>query len=328
MADINCGSDPNAGLQDMFVNRTQLRRIREGQCPAKRAVFLKPHGIVKATWQIHPSFPQQWRIGVFSHDTLTAWLRFSSDTIPDLPDLKKTVGVGIKLFGVPGKKILAGEEDSLTADFILQNHHVFFLDTAKDMCEFTYAGIVLRDYPTYLKAHPVTDQILTDMEKVVGSVLDIDYGSCLPYALGNTFVKYKLSPVTPGTPAPPPENNPDYLSDELKQRLLQQDIQFTFFVQFQTNEAEMPVDKATVAWDENLSKPVAVATLTLHKQNLDAPGQANYGENLSFNPWHTLPEHKPAGSLNEARKLVYKGSADQRRLRNGIPQCEPTIPRQ
>lgn len=328
MANVDCGSDPTGSLQFMFVDRTQLPRILAGQCPARRPVFSKMHGTVKATWQIDPSFPQQWRMGVFSHDTLTAWIRFSSDTIVGQTDLKATVGVGIKLFGVPGKKLVAGEEDSLTADFILQNHHVFFVDTAKDMCEFTNAGVMLRDYQSYLKAHPVTDTILKEMEKEVSSVVDIDYGSCLPYALGSTYVKYKLSPVSAGAPQPIPEFNQDFLTDGLKQRLLQQDIQFKFFIQFQSNEAEMPIDKGTVVWDENISKPIPVATLTLHQQNIDTPGQLMYGENLSFNPWHTLEEHKPAGSINEARRTVYKASADLRRSRNGVPQCEPTTPRQ
>ena len=327
MADIKCGSDPNAGLKDMFVNRTQLPRIRAGQCPARRAVFLKPHGIIKATWQIDPSFPNEWRIGVFSHDTLAAWMRFSSDTVPGAPDFKTTVGVGIKLFGIPGKKLLDGEEDSLTADFVLQNHDVFFVDTARDMCEFTQAGVVNHDYDSYLDAHPVTKKILDEMAKPVSSVLDTSYWSCLPYSLGNAFVKYKLSPVAvSGNIAN--RDNPDHLADELKERMLLQDTQFQLFVQFQTSEAEMPLDKATVAWNETISVPVPVATLTLHKQNIEAPGQAMYGENLSFNPWHTLPEHKPAGSINEARKLVYKASADMRRSANGVPQCEPAIPRQ
>ena len=51
------------------------------------------------------------------------------------------------------------------------------------------------------------------------------------------------------------------------------------------------------------------------------------GENLAFDPWHSLPEHRPAGSLNEARKVVYKASADLRRQYNGVPAMEPTGPR-
>ena len=55
-------------------------------------------------------------------------MRFSSDTSPTSPDLQSTLGVGLKLFGVPGEKAFGGEGD--TADFILQNFPVFFVDNA------------------------------------------------------------------------------------------------------------------------------------------------------------------------------------------------------
>ena len=70
-----------------------------------------------------------------------------------------------------------------------------------------------------------------------------------------------------------------------------------------------------------------VATLVLARQDIDAPGQPQYGENLAFNPWHALPEHSPMGSLGEARKAVYKASADLRRHFNGLPAEEPDRPR-
>ena len=68
-----------------------------------------------------------------------------------------------------------------------------------------------------------------------------------------------------------------------------------------------------------------VATL-VRREDIDAPGQAQYGENLAFNPWHALAEHAPVGSL-EARKVVYKASADLRRYYNGLPFEEPGGPR-
>ena len=73
-----------------------------------------------------------------------AWVRFSSDTLPTDPDSKTTLGIGIKLFGVPGEKLLG---DGDTHDFILQNFDIFFVDTAKDMCEFTRAGVVDGNLP-------------------------------------------------------------------------------------------------------------------------------------------------------------------------------------
>src|SRR3954447_21024561 len=192
---VDCGADPIASLKAMFVDVIMGQRIAAGQDPALRPVFLKPHGVAGGTFTVRPDLPEELRVGVFAGASYPAWVRFSSDTIPTVPDLGTTCGIAIKLFGVPGPKLLTPDADATTHDFLLQNHDVFFVDTARDMCEFTYAGVVNGDYEPYLKAHPVTRQILDDMAKEVPSVLLTDYWSGLPYAFGDgRYVKYKLTP--------------------------------------------------------------------------------------------------------------------------------------
>ncbi len=129
-------------LTEMFVGIAQDRRIQLGQRPAERAVFRKLHGVASAEWVLQPNIPEELKVGIFNHERLQAWVRFSSDATPTSPDLKSTLGVGIKLFGVPGPKALGDEGD--TADFIMQNFPVFFVDNAQEMTEFTYAGVVQR----------------------------------------------------------------------------------------------------------------------------------------------------------------------------------------
>lgn len=324
---VNCGNDPISSLKTMFVDMTQYPRVLDGQCPVRRSVFSKQHGMVKATWVRNPELPADQRIGVFQYEQLEAWIRFSSDTKVGLADPKSTIGVGIKLFGVEGIKLLESEQDALTADFILQNHDVFFVPDAMEMCAFTYAGVVLRDYDSYLDKHPVTAQILADMQKPEASVLSAVYGSCLPYAFGDHhYVKYKLVSLDLPPAAPVPGNNPNYLRDDLKTQLLTREYRFGFYLQFQQGE-DMPLDDATVRWSEQVSGPRLFATITLHQQDIDTPGQVAYGENISYNPWHTIQAHKPAGSISAARKVVYEESARLRRNRNGIPICEPRIAR-
>ncbi|NIG55721.1 hypothetical protein F3J22_19675 [Chitinophaga sp. Cy-1792] len=321
---VNCDVDPTSSLKEMFIDMIQFPRALDGQCPVRRPVFSKQHGMVKATFVVSKEVPAHRRIGIFKYDQLDAWVRFSSDTKQGLGDFKTTIGIGIKLFGVDGKKLLESESDALTADFILQNHDVFFVNTAKDMCEFTYAGVVLRDYDSYLKDHEETAKILDAMEKPETSVATAVYGSCLPYAFGaNDYVKYKLVPINVGPGPAIPTNNPGYLRDELKQRLIKEEVRMGFYLQFRTDEASMPLDEAMVRWPENISAPQLFATLILHQQDIDAPGQVTYGENLSYNPWHTLAEHTPIGSISDARKVVYEEGARLRRDRNGIPLTEP-----
>lgn len=133
----DCGDDPVAALKTMFVDLVMGSRISAGQDPVLRPVFLKPHGVAHGTFTVRPDLPEHLRVGLFQHAEFPAWVRFSSDTLPTLPDLRTTVGIAIKLFDVPGEKLLEPEEDATTHDFLLQNHDVFFVDTARDMCEFT-----------------------------------------------------------------------------------------------------------------------------------------------------------------------------------------------
>src|SRR5260370_13816524 len=255
----DCTEDPIGNLRKMFVDIVQSRRIKLGQSPARRPVFLKPHGVAHGRFEVLPALPEDLRVGVFALDRVRAWVRFSSDTLPTNPDLKPTCGIGIKLFDVPGEKLIDGGD---TQDFILQNFDVFFVDTAADMCEFTKAGVVYGDYEPYLRTHSVTDQILKEMQKVEDSVLTATYWSVLPYAFGpGRFVKYKLEPGTQGRTQPP--DLPDYLAADLVRRLRAGDARFRFMVQFQTDPVAMPLDRATVRWAESQSRPVHLATLIL-----------------------------------------------------------------
>lgn len=318
----DCEQDSTGKLKQMFVDIVQARRIQQGQSPAARPVFLKPHGIAHGTLEIMPKLPKELRVGIFAMKSLPTWVRFSSDTVPASPDLRTTCGIGIKVFDVPGKKLLG---DGETHDFLMQNHPVFFVDTAKDMCEFTRAGVVGGDYEPYLKTHKKTDEVLKAMAKVESSVLTATYWSVLPYSFGKgRYVKYKLEPESPDGHIPPP-GDANYLAADLQRRLLGGEARFRFMVQFR--KAGMPLDEATVLWDESKSPPVHVATLVLPRQDVRALGQSSYGENLAFNPWHCLEEHKPQGSISLARREVYAASAKQRHDVNGIDNREPRCPR-
>jgi hypothetical protein len=42
------------------------------------------------------------------------------------------------------------------------------------------------------------------------------------------------------------------------------------------------------------------------------PSRARRMVHLSFTPWHALPEHKPLGSINRLRKVVYERISNTR----------------
>lgn len=324
-----CGDDPIQGLKQLFVDYFQGRGMAAGRDPATRPVFLRLHGAAHGRFIVDPDLPESLRVGVFvPAREYPVWVRFSADVQPGAPDLKGTTGIGIKLFGVEGEKLLAPDQNALTHDFILQNHDVFFVDTARDMCEFTCASLHGKA-DQYLRDHPVTQQVLDAMEKVVDSALTTPYWSVLPYSFGkDRYVKYKLEPLDAAAPdAPPDFNDPFYLRADLHARLRRGPARFRFMVQLRTDDDAMPLDAATVAWSEALSTPVQVGILELQQQDADVRGQSSYGENLAYNPWHALPEHRPIGSISDARAVVYRASSENRRNVNGVPLAEPTVPR-
>lgn len=305
-------------ISDLFekVLRQRLQPPHQNDL-ARRPVFLKPHGCARGTFTVLGNLPPELRVGLFARgeESLPAIIRFSSDTTPGTSDFRKsTVGTGIKVFDVPGKKILPGEEDATTHDFLLQNHNVFFSDTAEDFMNFVTGA---KPNPAY------TDRILSEMDKDVPNVLRTSYWSTVPYRFGDRqFAKYKLVPCHESVTEPmPSEPAPNFLSARLERDLKIEPACFFLQVQLRTDPARMPLDRASVEWSEQNSVPRAVAVLFFPEQ--DVRPFDDECEHLSFTAWHALPEHRPVGTVNEARRIVYQRMADIRRRHNGKPVQEP-----
>ena len=138
----------------------------------KRAVFLKPHGCARAQFSIAKDLPKDYRVGLFSdaywkdRTSRDAWVRVSSDNVPTSPDAENnTIGFAIKVLDVPGEKVLPGETEFNTQDFLTQNVPQFFVDTAQDFLEITKAfgdpnPEVLKNY---LADHEASKKILDAM---------------------------------------------------------------------------------------------------------------------------------------------------------------------
>lgn len=316
----DCKGDPMGSLERMFVGVVQEGRIRQDQ-RAARATFAKGHGVAHGTFDVVPDLPDDLRRGVFALETRPVWVRFSSDIDPGAPDFKSMCGIAIKVFGVDGPKLLGMEP---TQDFILQNHDVFVVDDARGFCDLTKAAVIDGNIAAFMRDHPRAAKIYQGMQKPEASLLTATYWSILPYALGETqYVKYKLEPEGAPSGQLPADPGPNYLSVGLARDLRAAPARFRFMVQLRTNPRSMPLDRATRRWSEASSPPVHVATLTLPRQDILVPGQAAYGEALAFNPWHSLPEHAPQGSLAEARRGTYQKSAATRHDYSGTTATGP-----
>lgn len=310
-------------LEELFIG-IMARVYVDQDRRVRRPAFMKPLGSATGMFRVEPNLDASLRVGLFAQPELLAWVRFSGSPVLQSGGTSEhdAIGMSIKLLGVPGQKLLGGEEKALTHDFVLINHDVFFVDDAPEFAAFTEAVLSGR-LDEYLAQHPKTAAILKAMEKEEANVFLAHYSSTVPFAFGERHVKYAVRP-SPGTPGPshsPPERRREEI---VRRHLLEKGACFDFFIQFQVDPVAMPLDRATVSWDERLSPLIKIATLNLPAgQDIGQPGRAEAVENLSYTSWHALPEHAPVGSLNRARQAIYKASADYRRRRNHVPIEEP-----
>jgi len=290
----------------------------------------KMHGLVKAEFTVLPGLAEEWRVGVFREaKTYPAWIRFSNQNDKIQSDLNKDIrGMAIKLMGVPGDKLLDAERNADTHDFIVISTNVF---VTRDVAEFdalvkAMTGSLLATAWFFLTHLRVGWNLMRSM-KPCGNPLRLRYWSTTPYLCGANAVKYSAIPVLPDGSADddciPIAAGPDCLREAMVSQLAREDVHFHFALQKQLDADTMPIEDPGVEWREQLSPFVNLATIRIMKQEFDTPAQREFGENLSYNPWHCLPEHRPLGGINRARRVVYETISRFRHQRNDVQSVEP-----
>jgi hypothetical protein len=175
----------------------------------------------------------------------------------------------------------------------------------------------------------IADMIMQGLwVKTQSSPFEAPYFSCVPYLLGDgQAMQYSVWPKTnkktpiPRLPLRPPD---DYLRNAMVQALNEGDVELDFRLQLQTDAFLMPIENNGVLWPEKLSPRVSVATLRLPKQKFDSPAQMEFARKLSYNPWHTIAEHRPLGNQSRARRRMYFELSQLRHNMNNVPHYEPT----
>lgn len=346
-AAYGCGSAPKAPqgpLHDDAVDReiaalsvAVLKKERGAARPMTRDVHAKAHGCVRATFTVAQDVPADHRAGVLSEPgrSYAAWIRFSSGSSKLQSDKKSDArGMAIKLMGVEGQKLLEGEKDARTQDFLLITHDAFFIKDAKDYLEFfrllekgsNPARFFFGRLPWRWTEFRAARQLVKKGAAVVDP-MQASYFSATPYQLGErSVVKYAARPCEAARLRARRDGSPDFLRLAMMRSL---DVKegspacFQFMVQRRSEPATMPVEDARIPWDQEKSPFVPVATVTIPVQEFPGEAHARWCENLAFTPWHSLPAHRPLGNINRTRKVVYEAVSTFRREANGAPLREP-----
>lgn len=300
---------------------------------ALRDAHPKAHGCVRAEFQVSKNIPAQFAKGVFIPDqSYQAWIRFSnaSNDATSADINKDARGIAIKLLGVSGDKILESEKQAPTQDFIMINHPVFFANDAKRYLSFmndvNSHNMIRKLHIPFALGFKGTMNALGARNSQIANPLYARYWSMVPYQLGQgkdrQAVKYSVRAcsITPNNLPKNPSH--DFLREVLKNTLQNNDACMEFLIQPRTS-SKMLVEDAMTEWDEKAAPFYQVATIHIPKQSFDTPEQNQFCENLSFTPWHALPEHKPLGAVNRMRKVIYENISRVRHDMNSAPRQEP-----
>jgi hypothetical protein len=324
--------DEDAQLDAILASMAAFMRARYTAGGFERAGNTKTHGVLRGRFIVAPDLPPALRHGILAQPRdYPAWVRFAGpgpESPPDIEDVG-VLSIGVKVMGVPGPKLL--EDERFTQDFSGISAPTFTTPDVRENARLQRA--ILDGLPLFYflnLRHPhLLDAIMQGLwARTQTSPLETPYWSCVPYLLGpGQAMRYSFRPQgnarsrVPRLPLRPPDN---YLRDAMAATLAQHEVAFDLLVQLQTDPRRMPIENASVLWPERLSPPLRVATLLLPAQSFNSPAQLRFAGSLSINPWHALPEHRPLGNQNRARRRLYQELSRLRQSMNATPHREPT----
>ncbi len=285
-----------------------------------RGLHIKAHGGLRAEFAVSADVPAWAKVGMFAEPkTFKAYVRFSNgmgvrqdDRTPDIR------GIGVKVVGVPGKKVIPPLADAKTQDFLAILASALPFKTGEDFGFFVThlskplklitGGIGRFGFGPFFK---LLNRIKNGQQPPPGSVLTRNYFSAAPIRFGDYAVRYRFTPVQPA-PEGAAGGHETYLADDVAQRVAAGPVAFDFQVQPFIDEQQTPIEDASVDWP---SPYVTLARLTILKQDpKSTEGQAlsTYVESMSFDPWHAQEELRPLGNFMRARNAAYRLSTAER----------------
>ena len=334
-----------AGLKEAFGYILDTTSKDYGH--AVRSVHAKSHGIAHGTLTVAAGLPPALAQGMFAtpgdHEAILRISTNPGDILDD--DIALPRGLALKILGVDGDR-LPGSEGETTQDFVMVNGPVFAAPTPK-----AFLGNLKLFAKTTDRAEGVKKVLSTiagaaerALEAVGGhSSTLIGFGGArqvhplgetyytqTPYRFGDHIAKTGLFPVSPAltslTGTIVEIDGPDAIRAAVKRDLIEQGGTWELRVQLNTDLETMPIEDPTVAWNEEASPYVTVATLVVPPQlSWDTGVTEHLDDALSFSPWHGLAAHRPLGGVNRVRRGAYDFSADFRGTFNGCPMHEPRV---
>ncbi|QIY83813.1 catalase family protein [Chryseobacterium sp. NEB161] len=339
----------NNDIREYIKNTPNLSRATHHT----RDAHANGYAVLKAEVEILDNLPEELAQGIYAKPGKhQAVVRFSNGSSRVLPDKLSgnAQGFALKIFGIDGKKLSPGEEDSPNVDFNLINNPVFFCNSAEHYVFISKLFLKLNDFfekgalgklefatlwvTENKKAFPNFEALkelgaLKTFEKIpsINSFL-YEFYSMGAVRHGDYIAKVRVIPTEQTTNAIT-EKDIDLDSAEWPYRkgiikeIAQKNLTFELQIQLCKDLKEMPVNDLTKEWSQELSPFRTVAKITIPKQTVPEDGNFEIMENLSFTPFRTIEENSPIGNLQRSRQSAYVTSSTSRHELNHKKRKEP-----
>ncbi|MET0934890.1 MAG: catalase family protein [Luteibacter sp.] len=324
------------------INQTTLEHEKH----AHRSVHAKSHGLLVGELIVPDDLPRELAQGIFAKPGRYPLVMRLSTVPGDILDdsVSTPRGMAVKIIGVEGER-LPGTEGDATQDFVMVNGPAFSAPTAKKFASTLKLVAATTDRAEGAKK--ALSAVLRGTEKVIEAFggksstllalggqpetnpLGDTYFSQAPIRFGDYVVKVSIAPRSPNlTALTDAELNvngkPNGLRDAMVEHFANEGGEWDLRVQFCTDAETMPIEDASVAWEEEKSPYIDVARIVLPPQAAwNEARRAAIDDGLAFSPWHGIAAHRPLGSVMRARRVAYKVMAKFRAHHNNVTVREP-----
>lgn len=303
------------------MNRMQEHNF-DNHRHAFRATHVKSQGFVKGTLTVPEGLPPHLKQGLFAvPGVYPVAARYANEPV-FLQDDKEPGprGMAMRVFNIKGERIpgIYGNENLSSQDFFWNNAPMIELtdiDTCLDIMSLREKYF---DDPAALSRHL---KLRTDLIKQHApgmlpntNIMSHSFYSQSAFRFGDFYGHMSLQPLHDTPAAKVSSSDPhNVLKDWMADHFKTQSARYAFKIQLGTSPKYHPTEDASVVWDEATAPYHTIGTLEFPSQDsFNEDRRVFWEDRMTLHPWRGLEAHKPLGSINRLRKVVYEASKEKR----------------
>ena len=326
------------------------KSVKNNKPHAIRDAHAKSCAILRGEMTVLPDIPDEYRQGIFSEPgrTYPVIARMSTTSGAIRSDQVRGVrGLALKILDVcDASHPRASDKFADTnQDFVFVTEPVFLF---RDARHYAGAGMAIAKSLSRMPDAVMIglNTVLRGLRRVVAptgrelprnlrvfadpnhNVLGQTFYTAAPNRFGRYVAKLSVAPASSSVlglaSAHIAGGDGQALTNAVREHFRSNGADYVVSAQLCTNTTDMPLEDATVEWSEADSPYQPVATIHYPRQTAHSEALQRFGDDqLTFNSWRGIDEHRPLGGINRLKLRVYEQSSIFRHEANNEEYVEP-----